>query len=72
VPISNPAVCTVIDNGKPNARSLLQMVAQQVGTRITLAAVETFCKPTASKPIDADEARMLAARSRLVLTGVGD
>lgn len=65
-------VLTTVDNGKPNARSLLRLVADAVGERIPLARVETVSKPTASAPIDADQARMQAARSHLIITGVGD
>lgn len=63
---------TIIENGKPNARALLRFVAEQVGVRLPLARIDVFSKPTAAKPIDADEARMLAARSHLVISGLGD
>jgi hypothetical protein len=62
-----PGVLTVIENGKYRARELLSYL----GTALDLE-FQVFSKPAASKPIDADEARMLAARSRLVLTGIGD
>lgn len=66
-----PAI-TIIENGKPNARKLLGFIVSELGTRIRVGTVDVFSKPTAAKPIDADQARMLAARSRLVITGVGD
>ncbi len=70
--VPTPAVLTVIENGKPKARELLQMVGEQLGHRIALARTDTFSKPSAAKPIDADEARLMAARSHLVITGLGD
>lgn len=63
---------TIIENGKPNARPLLEHVAEELRERLPVAEVETVSKPSAAKPIDADEARMLAARSHLVITGLGD
>ena len=60
-------VLTLIENGKYRARELLRFLGQALDLEF-----EVFSKPAASKPIDADEARMLAARSRLVLTGIGD
>lgn len=63
---------TLIENGKPNARLLLTMVADGLRTRLPLGIVDVYSKPSAGKPIDADEAEMLAARSHLVISGVGD
>lgn len=70
--LRSPYVLTIVDNGKPNARALLGSVADAIGKRVPLERVETVTKPTASAPIDADRARMQAARSHLVITGVGD
>jgi hypothetical protein len=63
---------TLIENGKPNSRELLELIGAAVRNRLGLAEVTVFSKGSASRPIDDDVARMLAARSRLVLTGVGD
>ena len=63
---------TLIENGKPNARKLLGHVADELRSRLPLAAVDVHSKPAAGKPIDADTADMLAARSHLVISGVGD
>jgi hypothetical protein len=71
-PIDTGAVITIIENGKPNARVLLQHVAEAVRQRLPVATVEVFSKPSAAKPIEADEAKVMAARSHLVITGVGD
>jgi len=70
--MSGQAVLTIIENGKPQARQLLSLIAAGVRRRLPVATVDVFSKPTAAKPIDADEARMLAARSRLIITGLGD
>lgn len=67
------ALLTVIDNGKPRAREMLQLIAEELRREVPLlTTIEIFSKPSSGKPIDADEARMLAARSRLVITGLGD
>jgi hypothetical protein len=72
LPVVEPAVLTLIENGKPKARDLLRYIADGVAERIPIAAIEIHSKPSAAAPIDADTATMLAARSRLVITGVGD
>ena len=71
-PLGDGAVVTIIENGKPNARALLQHVAEAVQRRLPVASVEVFSKPSAAKPIEADEAKVMAARSHMVITGVGD
>ena len=72
VTLDEPVTITLIENGKPNARQLLSYVAKGLGERFPVADVEVHSKPSAGKPIDADEAEMMAARSHLVLTGIGD
>lgn len=69
---AEPLNVTLIENGKPNARALLGHVAGELRSRLPLAAVDVHSKPAAGKPIDADTADMLAARSHLVISGVGD
>ena len=69
---AEPLRLTLIENGKPNARALLGHVADELRSRLPLAAVDVHSKPAAGKPIDADTADMLAARSHLVISGVGD
>jgi hypothetical protein len=71
-PVEHGAVLMLIENGKPHARELLQLIAEELRRSLPISVVETFSKSSAAKPIDADEARNLAARSRLVVTGVGD
>lgn len=69
---AEPLHLTLVENGKPNARALLGYVADELRSRLPLAAVDVHSKPAAGKPIDADTADMLAARSHLVISGVGD
>ena len=69
---TTPVVLTLIDNGKPKAREILLAIAAEVGRSVPLLRVDVHSKPSAAAPIDADTARMLAARSHLVVTGVGD
>lgn len=65
-------VVTLIDNGKSNAKTILTMVADRLRERLPIAEVDIHSKPSAGKPIDRDEAEMFAARSHLVISGVGD
>jgi hypothetical protein len=37
-----------------------------------VAEIEVMTKASAGKPLDADETRMLAVRSHLVISGLGD
>ena len=62
----------LIENGKPRARDLMQYVAAELQRRYPIATVEVFSKAAASQPIEADEAKEMAARAHLVITGVGD
>lgn len=69
---TEPMRLTLVENGKPNARTLLGYLADELASRLPLAGVDVHSKPSAGKPIDADVADMLAARSHLVVSGVGD
>jgi hypothetical protein len=69
---TEPVTITVIDNSKPNAKELLSYVAEGLRDRLPVADVVVYSKLAAGKPIDADEAEMLAARSHLVISGLGD
>lgn len=62
----------IIDNGKPRARDLLGRLGKKMKRDLGVARVEIYSKPSPAAPIDADVTRMLAARSRLVITGLGD
>jgi hypothetical protein len=71
-PAPDDATVTIIENGKPRARDLLLLVAEELRQWIPSLRVDVYSKASAGKPIEADEAKELAARARLVLTGVGD
>ncbi|NPC96045.1 UGSC family (seleno)protein [Nocardioides sp. zg-DK7169] len=62
----------LIDNGKPRARELLQMLAEELGTRLPIASVELISKPSAANPISDEEAVGLASRVDLAVAGLGD
>lgn len=65
-------VLLLISNGKPRARELLERIAAELRTRLPVGQVDVHAKPSAAKPIDADEARNMAARAHLVVSGLGD
>ncbi len=69
---TEPVTITIIENSKPHAKELLSYVAEGLRDRLPVADVVVHSKPAAGKPIDADEAEMLAARSHLVISGLGD
>jgi hypothetical protein len=69
---TEPVTITIIDNSKPNAKALLTYIADGIRDRVPVADVVVHSKSAAGKPIDADEAEMLAARSHLVISGLGD
>lgn len=62
----------LIENGKPRARDLMLYVAEGMRQLLPIATVEVHSKPSTSQPIDPDEAKEMAARAHLVITGVGD
>ena len=68
----SPIVIAVIENSKPHAKELLTYLADGLRERLPIGEVLVHSKPTASKPIDRDEAEMLAARAHLVISGLGD
>ena len=67
-----PVVIGVIDNAKANAKELLTYVADGLRDRLPVADIVVHSKSAAGKPIDADDAEMLAARSHLIISGLGD
>jgi len=62
----------IVDNAKPRGKALMTRVAERVRDRLRVAEVEVYTKISAGKALDADETRMLAARSHLVISGLGD
>lgn len=65
-------VLTLVENGKPHARDLLQLLADELRTTYPQLEVDVFSKASAGKPLDGDDAKVIAARSHMVITGVGD
>ena len=62
----------IVDNAKPRAKALMVRIADRVRDHLRVAEVEVYTKISAGKALDADETRMLAARSHLVISGLGD
>tara|TARA_B110000014_G_C19823081_1_gene427016 strand:- start:56 stop:355 length:300 start_codon:yes stop_codon:yes gene_type:complete len=69
---TEPFTLSIIDNGKPKAKQLLGELASLLEDRFPVANVELVSKSSAGKPLEADVAQSVAARSRMVITGVGD
>ena len=69
---SDPYVLTLIDNGKPNAKLLLTHAAEELKKRLPLAEVRVHTKQSASAALDVETADLIAARSRMAISGVGD
>jgi hypothetical protein len=63
---------TLVDNGKPNARPLLMLIAEGLRERLDIAEVVVHSKGSASRVIDEAEAAELASTSGAVITGLGD
>jgi len=63
---------TLIDNGKPRARELLQMIAREIEGISGPAQVRVLSKGSASRVIDDAEVADIAATSDAVITGLGD
>ena len=48
------------------------MIGEGVKLKFPAIDIFIFSKPSAAKPIDANEAQMLAVRSHMVISGLGD
>lgn len=69
---ARPVVGLVV-NGKPLAAELLTVLAQELAKRLGREVdLELLAKPSAAYPILDDEATRLAARSHVVIAGLGD
>jgi hypothetical protein len=71
-PLGAATRLTLIDNGKPRARQLLQMIADGLKARAGLASVRVVSKGSASRVIDDAEVADIAATSDAVIAGLGD
>lgn len=65
-------VIGLVDNRKPHARELLELLAVELGSRIGNADVVLVQKASAGRPMEPEQASDMAARAHLVITGVGD
>jgi hypothetical protein len=65
-------VIGLVDNRKPHARRLLELLAEELGQRLGGAEVVLLRKPAAGLPMEPEQASDMAARAHLVITGVGD
>lgn len=66
-------VIGLIANGKPLARGLLEVLADELRTPLHRdIEVRLIEKPNAAYPITAVQADGMAARAHFVITGVGD
>lgn len=68
---ARPSV-VLVDNGKPKAKRLLELVAEELNELLPLGRVEVFSKIGASVPLDDAQLTQLAASYDLAITGLGD
>ena len=62
----------VLDNGKWNARALLDAVVERLASRVSFAAVERFRKASFSRNADPEQLAAIAAGADLAVTAIGD
>lgn len=67
-----PVRLTIVDNGKPRTVELLTQIAEGFARHLPGVEVTAYFKGAASRIIDEQEVKELAASSDLVLTGIGD
>lgn len=66
-------VVGLIANGKPFARELLSLLAAEFADRLGREVdVELLAKPSAGHAIEPAEARRMAARCHVLVSGLGD
>jgi hypothetical protein len=71
-PIGMATRLTLVDNGKPRARELLNLIADGIRARTGLASVRVVSKGSASRVLDDAEVAAIAANSDAVIAGLGD
>jgi hypothetical protein len=71
-PLPAGSTLTIIDNGKPKARTLMRFIAEELAAELPITAIEVVSKPAASRPLEPEQAREVAAGSQVVLAGLGD
>ena len=65
-------VIGIVDNRKPSARQILELLAEELGNRLGAYDVVLMQKKGAGNPMPPEMASDMAARAHLVITGVGD
>jgi hypothetical protein len=70
-PISG-ARLLLVDNGKPRARALLELLAGELCKRVDIATVRTVTKSAAGHPMADEQVADLARDTDLVIAGLGD
>jgi hypothetical protein len=66
-------VIGLVSNGKPLAKEVLGLLADELAARLGRAVeTELLVKPSAGMAMTDGEAALLAARAHVVFTGVGD
>jgi hypothetical protein len=65
-------VIGLVDNRKPHARELLELLAEELRRRLGDAEILLVRKPGAGHPLEPEQASDMAARAHMVITGVGD
>ena len=66
-------VIGLIANGKPLAKELLAVLADEIALRLgRRVGLEWLEKPAASYQISAEEAKVMAVRAHIVISGLGD
>jgi hypothetical protein len=71
-PLPERPVIGLVDNRKPHARELLELLAEELRGRLGDAEIILVRKPGAGHPLDPEQASDMAARAHIVITGVGD
>jgi hypothetical protein len=70
--VAADARLVLIDNGKPNARELLELLAGELRSRLPFGSIEVVTKAAAGHPLEDEEAAAIAPRADLVIAGLGD
>lgn len=66
-------VVGLIANGKPLAREILEALAEEIGRHAgRTVELELLEKPSAAYQISAEQARVMAVRAHVVISGLGD
>jgi hypothetical protein len=67
-----PRTLGIVDNGKHNARALLTMLGERLVKAGVADELDVYTKPAPGRVIPQEPRAQMAARARLVITGVGD